>query len=124
MCLGSEFYTIPNLANSVVQTVFYGLDQIPEYRLRPIIHILWQIDGQVFVVLIIQSNLNNLNTDGLFTMANSNLFLSPNEILPIAQENRYLRKFSFFIIKLYVVCTHWNCLIEAPLISTQHTIIM
>ena len=50
---------------------------------------------------IIQSNL-----DGSFTMANSNSFLSPSEILPIAQENKYLRKFSYFIVKLYVVCTH------------------
>ena len=46
------------------------------------------------------------NTDGSFTMANSNSFLSPYEILPIAQENKYLRKFSYFIVKLYVVCTH------------------
>ena len=54
----------------------------------------------------IQSNLNGSNTDGSFTMANSNSFLSPNEILPIAQENKYLGKFSYFIVKLYVVCTH------------------
>ena len=44
--------------------------------------------------------------DGSFTMANSNSFLSPNEILPIAQENKYLEKFSYCIVKLYVVCTH------------------
>ena len=54
----------------------------------------------------IQSNLDGSNTDGSFTMANSNSFLSPNEILPIAQENKYLGKFSYFIVKLYVVCTH------------------
>ena len=53
-----------------------------------------------------QSNLNGSNTDGSFTMANSNSFLSSYEILPIAQENKYLRKFSYFIVKLYVVCTH------------------
>ena len=47
-----------------------------------------------------------LDTDGLFTMANSNSFLSPYEILPIAQENKYLMQFSYFIMKLYVVCTH------------------
>ena len=46
------------------------------------------------------------NIDGSFTMANSNSFLSPYEILPIAQENKYLRKFSYFIVKMYVVCTH------------------
>ena len=33
-------------------------------------------------------------------------FLSPYEILPTAQENKYLRKISNFIMKLYVVCTH------------------
>ena len=54
----------------------------------------------------VQSNLNSSNTDGLFTMANSNSFLSPYEILPLAQENKYLGKFSYFIMKLYVVCTH------------------
>ena len=54
----------------------------------------------------IQSNLDSSNTDGSFTMANSNSFLSPYEILPIAQENKYLWKFSYFIVKLYVVCTH------------------
>ena len=43
---------------------------------------------------IIQSNLNSSNTDGSFTMANSNSFLSPYEILPLAQENIYLGKFS------------------------------
>ena len=47
----------------------------------------------------IQSNLN-----GSFTMANSNLFLSPYEILPTAQENKYAGIFSYFIMKLYVVC--------------------
>ena len=54
----------------------------------------------------IQPNLNSSNTDGSFTMANSNSFLSPYEILPLTQENKYLGKFSYFIMKLYVVCTH------------------
>ena len=56
--------------------------------------------------LQLQSNLDGSNTDGSFTMANSNSFLSPYKILLIAQENKYLRKFSYFIVKLYVVCTH------------------
>ena len=51
-------------------------------------------------------------------MANSNSFLSPYEILPLAQENKYLGKFSYLIMKLYVVCTHYNRLIEAILMST------
>ena len=56
--------------------------------------------------LLIQKNLDGSNTDGSFTMANSNSFLRPYEILPIAQENKYLMKFSYFIVILYVVCTH------------------
>ena len=58
------------------------------------------------IFLDIQSNLYSPNTDGSFTMANSNSFLSPYEILPIAQEKQNLRKFSYFILELYVVCTH------------------
>ena len=44
--------------------------------------------GKIFKI---QSNLNSSNTDGSFTMANSNSFLSPYEIHPIDQENKYLR---------------------------------
>ena len=47
-----------------------------------------------------------LEPDGSFTIADSNLVLNPFEILPIAPENTYLRKFSYFIIKLYVMCAH------------------
>ena len=36
----------------------------------------------------LQLNLNTLNTDGSFTMANSNMFLSPYKSLLIAQENK------------------------------------
>ena len=54
-------------------------------------------------VSYLQSNLDGSNTNGSFTMANSNSFLSPYEVLPIAQENKYLRKVSYFIVKLYVV---------------------
>ena len=54
----------------------------------------------------IQSNLNSSNTYDSFTTANSNSFLNPYEILPIAPENKYLGKFSYFIMKLYVLCSH------------------
>ena len=54
----------------------------------------------------LQSNLNSSNTDGSFTMANSNSFLSPYKILPIDQENKYLRKLPYFIMELYIVYTH------------------
>ena len=56
--------------------------------------------------IIVQANLNSSNMEGSFTMADLNSFLSPYEILPLAQENKYLGKFSYFIMKLYVVCTH------------------
>ena len=54
----------------------------------------------------IQSNFNSSNTDSSLTKANSNSFLSLYAILQIAQEKKYLGKFSYFIMKLYVVCTH------------------
>ena len=56
--------------------------------------------------LEIQLNLNSSNTDGSFTMANSNSVLSSYENLPVDQENKYFRKLSYFNMKLYVVCTH------------------
>ena len=66
----------------------------------------------------LQWNLNSSNTDGSFTMANSNSVLSPYEILPMDQENKYLRMLSYFIMKL-----------ESPLRGdsneyNQHTIIV
>ena len=56
--------------------------------------------------LEIQYNLNGSNTDGSFTVDDSNSFFSPYKILPIAQENNVYGFFSYFIMKLYVVCTH------------------
>ena len=53
-------------------------------------------------------------------MAHSNSFLGPYKILPLAKENKYLGKFSYFILKLYVVCTHRGNSNE----YTQHTIIV
>ena len=54
---------------------------------------------------MVQLNLNSLNTDGSFTMDNSNSFLSPYKILPTAPENKYLGTFSYFMMKLYRVCS-------------------
>ena len=62
--------------------------------------------SDVMAHIFIQKNLDSSNTDGSFTMPNSKSFLSPYKILPTAQENKYLGKFSHFITKLYVVCTH------------------
>ena len=44
----------------------------------------------------IQSNRDSSNTDGSFTISNSNSFLSPYEILPIAQENIIKEIFLFY----------------------------
>ncbi len=37
---GHEFYAVPNLADSIVNSVLYGLEYIPDYRLRPIIRVI------------------------------------------------------------------------------------
>ena len=71
-----------------------------------------------FFFFYLQYILNGSNTDGSFTVDDSNSYFSPYKILPIAQENKYLGIFSYFIMELYVVCTHMNCLIEAVLLST------
>ena len=54
-----------------------------------------------------------VHTDGLFTLTDSNLFLSPQEIL-----RDILWKCSYFILKIYVLNTLYNCLIEAISMST------
>ena len=51
----------------------------------------------------IQYNPNSSNMDGWFTVEDSNFFFSPYKILPIAQENKYLGIFSYFILEMYVV---------------------
>ena len=57
-----------------------------------------------------QSNFNSSNTDGLVTMAHSNSFLSPYEILAIAQENAYLG--IFFLFHYEIVCCVYS--LESP----------
>ena len=59
-----------------------------------------------WVSSLIQYTLNGSNPDGSFTVDDSNSFFRPYKILPIAQENKYLGIFSYFIMALYVVCTH------------------
>ena len=68
----------------------------------------------------IQVNLNSSNTDGSFTMANSKSISIHNKFHPNVQENKYSRKFSYFIMQFYVVCTHYNHLMEAVLMSTHN----
>ena len=76
----------------------------------------------------IQYNLNGSNMDGSFTVDDSNSFFSPYKILPIAQENKYLGNFSYFIMG-FVCCVYSlelphrgnsneYCLIKAILMST------
>ena len=57
-------------------------------------------------VALLHYNLNGSNPDGSFILDDSNSFFSPYKILPIAQENKYLGILSYFIMELYVVCTH------------------
>ena len=74
--------------------------------------------------MIIYNN-DGSNTDCSFTMANSNSFLSPYEILPIAQENKIFKK--IFLFYREIVCCVYS--LESPLRGdsneyTQHTIIV
>ncbi|KAG0419176.1 hypothetical protein HPB47_004293, partial [Ixodes persulcatus] len=39
-CLGPEFYRCPGLCEALSSSALAGLDQLPDYRLRPIVHIL------------------------------------------------------------------------------------
>ena len=57
-------------------------------------------------VLELESNLNSSNTDGSFIMANSKSLFDSLRNSSIAQESKYLGKFSYFIRILNVVCTH------------------
>ena len=61
-------------------------------------------------ILTVTVNPNSSNTDGSFTVPNSNSFLSPYEILPIAQENKYLG--IFFLFYHEIVCCVYS--LESP----------
>ena len=81
--------------------------------------------GPSLYIFAVQSNLNSSNTDRSFTIANSNSFLSPYVILPITQENKYLR--IFFLISNENVCCVYS--LESPHRGdsneyTQHNIIV
>ena len=47
-------------------------------------------------IIQVQYNLNGSNTDGSFTVDDSNSFFSLYKILPTAQENKYLGIFFLF----------------------------
>ena len=65
-----------------------------------------------------QSNLNSSNIDGSFTMANSNSYLSSYDILPKAQGNKYLGKYSYFIDGAILMSTLDKVFGDAILMST------
>ena len=76
-----------------------------------------------------QSNLDDSNTKGLFTLDDSNSFLNPYESLSVAQENKYLGNCFFIIIIILSasVCCVYS--LESPHRGdsneyTQHTIIV
>ena len=54
----------------------------------------------------IQSNLNSSNTDGSFTMVNSNSFLNPYEILRKLKKTNIKGNFLILSWNCIVVCTH------------------
>ena len=58
----------------------------------------------------IQYNLNCSNTDGSFTVDDSNSFFSPYKVLPTAQENKYLG--IFFLFYHGIVCCVYS--LESP----------
>ena len=75
--------------------------------------------------MFIRYNFNGSNTDGSFTVDDSNSCFSPYKILPIAQENKYLEIFSYFIME-FVCCVYS---FESPHRGdsneyTQHTIVV
>ena len=57
---------------------------------------------ELFQALFILYNLNGSNMVGSFTVDDSNPFLSPYKILPVAQENKYLGM--FFLCYHGIVC--------------------
>ena len=72
---------------------------------------------------LLQYNFNGSNTDGSFTVDDSNSLFSPHKILPIAQENKYLGMFSYHGIVCCVYSLespHWGDSNE----YIQHTIIV
>ena len=81
-----------------------GLDQTA--HLPSLIRAFAVCKGNHWILQNVQYNLNGSNLDGSFTVDDSNSFFSPYKILPIAKENKYLGMFSYFIIELYIVCTH------------------
>ena len=80
-----------------------------------------------FFLFQIQYNLNGSNPNGSFTQDDSYSFFSPYKILPIAQENKYIGFFLFFLSYYGIVCCVYS--FESPHRGDsneyiQHTIIV
>ena len=71
---------------------------------------IWVPSNSGSIVHHIQYNLNGSNTDGSFTVDDSNSFFSPYKILRIAQENKYLG--IFFLFYHRIVCCVFS--LESP----------
>ena len=75
--------------------------------------------------MLIQYNLDCSNTDISFTVDDSNSFLSPLEILPIAQENKYFGSLKeMFLFYQENVCCVYSLERGDSNEYTQHTIIL
>ena len=82
-------------------------------------------DTMITDYMHIQYNLNGSNTDGSFTVDDSNSFFSPYKILPIAQEKK--NSGIFFLLYHGIVCCVYS--LESPHRgdsneNTQHTIVV
>ena len=120
-------FTVYSLViKNMLSEVFVEYTNITDNYIVNDIHVLCYFSALSYVECHhVQSNLDGSNTDGSFSMANSNSFLSPYEILLIAQENKYLRNFLLFYCEI-VCCV---CSLESPHRGdsneyTQHTIVV
>ena len=77
--------------------------------------------SQIHQYFNIQYNLNGMNTDGAFTLDDSNSFFSPYKILSIAQQNKYLGIFFSYFYRGIVCCVYS---LGDSNEYTQHTIIV
>ena len=74
----------------------------------------WGIEVRLYSDTItpnhIRQNLDSLNTDGSFTMANSKSFLRPYEVLPVAQKKQIFTE--IFLFYHEIVCCVYS--LELP----------
>ena len=71
--------------------------------------------------MIIQQNFNGSNTDGLFTTAVSNSFLSPLEKIPVADLEQFKVTF-FFYIENGIMCVLIRIALNEAILMWTHNI--